>query len=142
MTSKMNATALKANPYPSAVSLANPAADSQPLCVRCGYSGSDVRILGCGCTFHAVSHRVYFVRLGIIGLRIVLTKNRHRDGGDKIGLCFKTRSNFMRERIYLTDQENVEFFLHACGKFVSNLIRLGEIFLLISLDVLVLYFIS
>jgi len=74
MTSNMNATALKANHYPSAVSLANPAADSQPLCVRCGYSGSDVRILGCGCTFHAVSHHVYFVQHGNNWLEDTLDK--------------------------------------------------------------------
>ena len=28
-------------------------------CVRCGYRGCDVRVSGCGCTFHAVS---YFAR--------------------------------------------------------------------------------
>jgi len=78
--------------------------------------------------------------MGIIGLRILLIKSRQRDSGDNIGLCFKIRSNLIRERIYLTDQENVEFFLHASGKFASNR-RLGEIFLPISLDVLPLHFI-
>ena len=25
------------------------------LCTRCGYAGSDVKVLTCGCSFHAVS---------------------------------------------------------------------------------------